>query len=142
MQVSFGPKCLVTSPAHLSPKSLLKKNSFLFFGLLFVWRRFCGFGPWRLLLSCVHGLLLAVMSLVADRGLKQFWHTGLAAPRHMRSSRTRVRTCVSCVGRPILNHRATRDARPCCKGPVFSPWLPLHSLSGAKTITETHEHIS
>ena len=70
LQVSFGPKCFVTSPAHLSPKSLLKKNSFLFFELLFVHRRFCGFGPWRLLFSCLHGLLFAVISLVADHGLK------------------------------------------------------------------------
>ena len=37
------------------------------------------------------------------------WRTGLAAPRHVGSSRTRARTCVPCVGRRILNHCATRE---------------------------------
>ena len=37
------------------------------------------------------------------------WCTGLAAPRHVGSSRTRTRTCVPCIGRRILNHCATRE---------------------------------
>ena len=36
--------------------------------------------------------------------------TGLVAPRHVGSSRTRARTRVPCVGRRILNHCATREA--------------------------------
>ena len=37
------------------------------------------------------------------------WHTGLAAPRHVGSSWMRARTRVSCIGRQILNHCATRE---------------------------------
>ena len=36
------------------------------------------------------------------------WHTGLIAPWHVGSSRTRARTCVPCIGRRILNHCAAR----------------------------------
>ena len=36
--------------------------------------------------------------------------TGLVAPQHVGSSRTRARTRVPCIGRRILNHCATRDA--------------------------------
>ena len=39
------------------------------------------------------------------------WLTGPVAPRHVGSSQTRARTRVSCVGRQILNHCATREAR-------------------------------
>ena len=35
---------------------------------------------------------------------------GLVGPRHVGSSRTRVRTRVPCIGRRILNHCATREA--------------------------------
>ena len=38
------------------------------------------------------------------------WHTGLVAPRHVGSSRTRAGTHVPCIGRRILNHCATREA--------------------------------
>ena len=38
------------------------------------------------------------------------WCTGLVALRHVGSSQTRARTCVPCIGRRILNHRATREA--------------------------------
>ena len=38
------------------------------------------------------------------------WRTGLVAPRHVGSSRTRAGTRVPCIGRWILNHRATREA--------------------------------
>ena len=36
---------------------------------------------------------------------------GLVAPGHVRSSRNRYRTCVSCIGRQILYHRTTRKAQ-------------------------------
>ena len=35
---------------------------------------------------------------------------GLVAPRHVGSSRTRAQTRVSCIGRRILDHCATREA--------------------------------
>ena len=37
------------------------------------------------------------------------WHTGLVAPRHVGSSRTRARTRVPCIGRQMLNHCATGE---------------------------------
>ena len=43
---------------------------------------------------------------------QQLWRTGLVAPRHVGSSRTRARTRVPCIGRWILDHCATREARP------------------------------
>ena len=39
------------------------------------------------------------------------WLTGRVAPRHVGSSQTRARTRVLCIGRQILNHCATREAR-------------------------------
>ena len=39
------------------------------------------------------------------------WHTGLVAPRHVGSSRTRARTRVPCIGRRSLNHCATREVQ-------------------------------
>ena len=35
---------------------------------------------------------------------------GLVAPRHVGSSLTMARTCLSCTGRRILNHCTTREA--------------------------------
>ena len=40
---------------------------------------------------------------------QQLWCTGLAALRHVGSSRTRAGTHVPCIGRQILNHCATRE---------------------------------
>ena len=40
---------------------------------------------------------------------QQLWRTGLVALWHVGSSWTRAQTCVSCIGRWILNHCATRD---------------------------------
>ena len=40
---------------------------------------------------------------------QQLWHMGLVVPQHVRSSWTRDRTCVPCIGRRILNHCATRE---------------------------------
>ena len=42
---------------------------------------------------------------------QQLWRTGLAALWHVRSSRTRARTCVLCNVRWILNHCAPREAQ-------------------------------
>ena len=46
-----------------------------------------------------------------DAQAQQLWLTGLVALRHVGSSQTRVRTHVHCIGRQILNHRATREAQ-------------------------------
>ena len=40
---------------------------------------------------------------------QQLWHTGLVAPQHVGSSRTRDRTHVPCIGRRILNHCPIRE---------------------------------
>ena len=37
------------------------------------------------------------------------WHTGLVAPQHVGSSRTRAQTRVACIGRQILNRCTTRE---------------------------------
>ena len=42
-------------------------------------------------------------------GLQELWRTGLVAPRHVGSSQTRPGTHVSCIGRRILKHCATRE---------------------------------
>ena len=46
-----------------------------------------------------------------DAQAQQLWLTGLVALRHVGSSQTRARTRVSCIGRQILNHCATREAQ-------------------------------
>ena len=60
-----------------------------------------------------HGLSGTRASVFAGRGLSRFGsralehrlkeHTSLVAPRHVESSRAGNRTCVSCLGRQILN---------------------------------------
>ena len=42
-------------------------------------------------------------------GLQRLQPSGLVAPQHLRSSRTRDRTRISCVGRKIPYHWATRE---------------------------------
>ena len=76
----------------------------------------------------MHELLLVVAFLVLEHRLwsvqpsgagalalelraQQLWHTGSAALWHVGLFRTRDRTCVSCVGRQVLNHRATRKSQ-------------------------------
>ena len=78
-------------------------------------------------LAAEHGLLFAVASLIAEHGpegmglssydsqaleqTQQWWRTGLVAPRHVGSSRIRGWTLTFCVGRWILYHWDTREAR-------------------------------
>ena len=91
--------------------------------------------------SCMSGgysaaacsLLIAAASLTAERSsrcegfvaaahrlssccsqvleLRAHWRTGLGAQRHVQSSWTRDRACVSCTGRWTLHHWATRGAQ-------------------------------
>ena len=64
---------------------------------------------------------------------QQLWRTGLVAPRHVGSSRTRARTRVPCIGRWVLNHCATREV------PVlfFKIWW---STSVGKVLWKPHDH--
>ena len=69
---------------------------------------------WGLLSVPVWGLLSVVVSLAVEPGLQgaqthQLWCTGLAA-QHVGPSQTRDRACVSCIGRLILQHWASREA--------------------------------
>ena len=61
----------------------------------------------------VRRLLIAVASLVAEHTALDTWaqlrHTGLVAPRHVKSSRIRNQTCVPCVVWHILCHWTTRE---------------------------------
>ena len=86
----------------------------------------------------MHRLLVAVTSFVVAHELRGVWasvaaalglHTwgswapghrlsscgaGVAAPWHWGPSRIRNQTCVSCIGRRILHHWATRGPLPFC----------------------------
>ena len=46
-----------------------------------------------------------------DAQAQYLWLTGPVTPRHVGSSQTRARIRVSCIGRRILNHCATREAQ-------------------------------
>ena len=91
-------------------------------------RAFSSCGEQGLLFVAVCGLLIAVASLVAEHRLQacrlqelwlvgsraqaqQLWFMGLVAPWHVGSSQTRAQTRVSCIGRRILNHCATREVQ-------------------------------
>ena len=81
-----------------------------------------GFSLWWLLLLQSTGCRRAGFSscgtwaqqlwLASSRVQAQYlWRTGLVALRHVGSSWTRARTRVPCIGRWILTHCATREAR-------------------------------
>ena len=76
--------------------------------------------------SCGDGRLLSTCSLGASlcpgfSGCRAqalgtaapWWWMALVAPLHVGSSSIRERTCVSCIGRWILYHWATREAQRC-----------------------------
>ena len=73
--------------------------------------RCVGFSLWWLLLLQSMGSRCAGFSSCSTRA-QELWRTGLAAPRHVGSSRTRARTRVPCTGRRILNCCTTREAPP------------------------------
>ena len=70
-----------------------------------------GFSLLWLLLSQSMGSRRTGFSSCGTRA-QYLWHTGLVAPRHVRSSWTRAQTHVPCIGRRILNHWATREVPP------------------------------
>ena len=57
-----------------------------------------------------------------DAQAQHLWLTGLAAPRHVGSSRSGARTRVPCIGRRTPNHCATREAQ---YGPFLKSLLNL-----------------
>ena len=85
--------------------------------------RCAGFSLWWLLLlqstgsrrtgfsSCGTWASVAVACGLSSCGMRaqQLWHTGLVAPWHVGSSRTRAQTRVPCLGRWTPNHCATRE---------------------------------
>ena len=82
--------------------------------------RCAGFSWWWLLLlrsmgsSCTGfsscGTRTQQLWLAGSRAqAQQLWCTGLVALQQVGSSWTRALTCVSCIGRRILNHCATRE---------------------------------
>ena len=65
-----------------------------------------------------------------DVQAQQLWLTGPAAPRHVRSSQTRVRTRVPCTGRQSLNYCATREAPKTVALKFLSSRAVITSFSG------------
>ena len=67
------------------------------------------------------------------------WLTGLAAPRHVGSSRTGARTRVPCIGRRTLNHCATREAPT----GIFDHLLCTDAIQGPENtaVDETEESL-
>ena len=65
------------------------------------------------------------------------WRTGLVAPRHVGSSRTRAPTRVPCIGRWILNYCTTREVpimknfKSCLSSQPKSPRIPQFGRCGA-----------
>ena len=63
--------------------------------------------PWLLLLRSTGSRHAGFSS--CSTWAQQLWRTGLAAPRHVGSSRTKAQSHVPCIGRWILNHCASRE---------------------------------
>ena len=84
-------------------------SSLLCEGSLQLWQ--VGATPHRGAQASHHRGLSCCEAQAPDAQAQQLWLTGLVAPRHVGSSRTRARTRVPCIGRQILNHCATREAR-------------------------------
>ena len=70
--------------------------------------QYTGFSLWRLLLYWSSGSRRAGFSS-GSTWAQQLWPTGLVAPHHVESSWTRDWIHVSCIGRQILIHWATRE---------------------------------
>ena len=75
---------------------------------------------------------MSCASWALECGLQLLWHTGLVVWQHMASSRTRDRAQVPCIGKWILDNRATRKSYV-----LFSARLPWGYLFLRKTFS-TH----
>ena len=84
-------------------------SSFLCEGFLQLWRAGATLHRGAQASHC-HGLSCCGAQ-APDAQAQQLWLTGPVALRHVGSSQTRARTRVPCIGRQILNHCATREAR-------------------------------
>ena len=86
--------------------SLLRCAGFTLRWILLLWRMGSRHESFR---SC--GTRAQQLWLMGSRAqAQQLWLTGLVAPRHVVSPRTRAPTGVPCIGRRILNHCTTREA--------------------------------
>ena len=91
--------------------------------------RCAGFSLWWLLLLGSTGSKVQAQHL---------WHMGLVALQHEGSSQIRDWTHVSCIGRRILHHWATREApRISTSNPSFASFMFRYCLS-CKTFSCTH----
>ena len=85
-------------------------------GLRFCARAFSSCGEWGPLFIAVLGPLTVAASLVAEHRLQTRRLSSCGSRAQLlrgmwdRSSQTRARTRVPCIGRQILNHCATREA--------------------------------
>ena len=76
---------------------------------------FSSFSEWGLLSSCsVRTSQCGGSSYYRAKllGLQELWHMGLVAPQHVESSQIGDQTCVSCIGRWVLNHWIAREVPP------------------------------
>ena len=105
-------------------------NKFIYLFLAVLVLRFCArafssCGEQGPLFIAVRGPLTIAASRYGaqapDAQAQYLWLTGLVAPRHVGSSRTRARTIVPCIGRQTLSHCATREAPMC----LFELWFSL-----------------
>ena len=119
--ISTRSKHWVSHLGHQEESILLIHSSFLKrISLFLVVLRLCcctrtfSSGEWRTLFVALHGLLMAVASLVAEHRLKCIGFSScgtqaLVALQHVESSWTRDRIHVCCIGRWILIHCTTRE---------------------------------
>ena len=80
------------------------------FGLHFCARVFSSCSKWGPLFIAVRGFSCC-RAQAPDTNAQQLWLMSLVALQHVGSSQTRAQTHVPCIGRQILNHCATREAR-------------------------------
>ena len=126
--VTFRPALSIQITFLVSRAVWVFKVLFIYFWLLWVfivaWV-FSSCSEWGLLFFAVCRLLIAVASVLLwstgsrARGLQYLWHMGLVALQHVASSQTRDQTCVSCIGRRILNQWAMREGQQSFK---LEPW--------------------
>ena len=69
--------------------------------------------------------------------LRASWCPGLAALRHVESSRTRDRTHVPCIARWILNHRTTEKSQRTSEWPSVRMYNLIVHFQGS-TITPAY----
>ena len=93
-------------------------------------------------LSCgaqAQGVQTSVAAAPGSRAPAQsLWPSAFVAPPHMGSPQTRDRTCVSCTGRQVLYHEATREALSSSLSVI---WANLVTESCKEAILEFCAHL-